>query len=161
MTPAIELLKQHHIAHQMHEYRHEQKQESNDGPAYGAEAAAKLGIDEAFVFKTLIINVDDRNLAVAVIPVSAMLSMKLIARALGGKKAVMASQAQAERSSGYVLGGISPLGQKKRLRTIIDRTATDLPTIFISAGRRGLEIELAAEDLRQLTEGVFANLQQC
>jgi len=155
MTPAIDLLKQHNISYTLHEYSHDP-----GNRAYGIEAAAKLGIDEVRVFKTLIVSLDEHDLAVAVIPVAAMLSMKLVARALGGKKAVMATQAQAERSSGYVLGGISPLGQKRRLKTVIDAGALALPSIFISAGRRGLEIELTAADLMRLVDGTSADLAQ-
>jgi Cys-tRNA(Pro)/Cys-tRNA(Cys) deacylase len=159
MTPAIDLLKQHRVDHRVHEYSLELSKDTAN-QAYGVEAAAKLGLDEALVFKTLIVNLDDHSLAVAIIPVAAKLSMKLMARALGGKKVVMATQAQAERSSGYVLGGISPLGQKRSLKTVIDTSAGELPAIFVSAGRRGLEIELAVKDLGRLTQGSFAHLLQ-
>ncbi|MFT4633250.1 MAG: Cys-tRNA(Pro)/Cys-tRNA(Cys) deacylase [Candidatus Pseudothioglobus sp.] len=163
MTPAIDLLKQHRINHRILEYGHAHSpipKNETVNQAYGVQAAAKLGLDETLVFKTLIVKLDDHDLVVAVIPVNAMLSMKLIARALNGKKAVMATQAQAERSSGYVLGGISPLAQKKWLKTVIDSSAMKLAAIYVSAGRRGLEIEVAPDDLGQLTQAVFAHLTQ-
>lgn len=155
MTPAIKLAAKNHINHQVHEYQHDPASES-----YGLEAAQKLGIPEAQVFKTLVVKIDQKELAVAVIPVSAMLSMKLMAKASGAKKATMAPQLEVERSTGYVLGGVSPLGQKKRLKTYIDRSAQQLSTMFVSAGRRGLEIELAPEDLIKLCSGAFVELCQ-
>ncbi|HEY5733850.1 MAG TPA: YbaK/EbsC family protein, partial [Gammaproteobacteria bacterium] len=112
------------------------------------------------VFKTLVVHLDNNDLAVAVVPVSASLSMKLMARAAGAKKAAMADRAEAERSTGYVLGGVSPLGQKKRLKTIIDMTAAEFDSIFVSAGRRGLEIELKPDDLKTLTSGMYADIRQ-
>jgi len=153
MTPAIDLARKSKITHKVHEYTHDASSES-----YGLEAAEKLGIPQERVFKTLVVNIDSKMLAVGVVPVSAMLSMKLIAKAVGGKKAVMADKSDVERSTGYVLGGVSPLGQKKRLKTVIDSSAHNFDTIFVSAGRRGLEIELAAEDLGMLLDGVFANI---
>jgi Cys-tRNA(Pro)/Cys-tRNA(Cys) deacylase len=155
MTPAIILAKQNNIVHRIHEYEHDSASES-----FGLEAAEKLGISAERVFKTLVVNVDSKNLAVGVIPVSSMLSMKLFAKAVGGKKAVMAEQPDVERSTGYVLGGVSPLGQKKRLETVIDSSAKNFDTIYVSAGRRGLEIELSPEDLRILVSGVFASICQ-
>jgi len=152
MTPAINAAKKAKIPFNVHEYVHDPA-----CAAYGLEAAEKLNIDPQRVFKTLIADLGD-ELAVAIIPVTAMLSLKLLAKAAGAKKAAMADKGAAERSTGYVLGGISPLGQKKRLRTMIDLSALDHPTIHVSAGRRGLEIELAPEDLRRLTSAQFANL---
>lgn len=153
MTPAINLAKKAKIPHNIHEYSHDTNSES-----YGLEAAEKLQVAPERVFKTLVVNLDNKELAVAVVPVSTMLSMKLIAKAAGAKKANMAPQADVERSTGYVLGGVSPLGQKKRLKTFIDSSATNFPTMFISAGRRGLEIELAANDLGKLTNAKFVSL---
>lgn len=153
MTPAINLAKKAKISHTIHEYQHDSSSES-----YGLEAAEKLGIDAAQVFKTLVVCLDNKQLAVGVVPVSAMLSMKQIAQAAGAKKAVMADKNDVARSTGFVLGGVSPLGQKKRLTTIIDASAQNYTSIFVSAGRRGLEIELAATDLQKLTNGKFAEI---
>ncbi|WP_455208680.1 Cys-tRNA(Pro) deacylase [Kaarinaea lacus] len=155
MTPAINLAKKLKIAHIVHEYIHDP-----DSSAYGLEAAEKLQVSPDRVFKTLIVSMDTRELVVAVIPVASMLSMKLIAKAVGAKKAEMASRSDAERSSGYVLGGISPMGQRKKLKTIIHITAKAYPTIYVSAGRRGLEIELSPEDLRQTVTGKYAEICQ-
>lgn len=153
MTPAINLLKKQKIAHIVHEYVH-----NTASASYGLEAAEKLGIAPERVFKTLVLALDSKALAVAVLPVSAQLNMKQAAKALGVKKAAMAAQADVERSTGYVLGGVSPLGQKKLLATAIDDSAREFTSIYISAGRRGLELELAAEDLCTMTRAVFAPL---
>ena len=155
MTPAINLLKQTKTPHKIHEYLHDPNAES-----YGLEAAHKLGVPDTRVFKTLVVNLDNKELVVGIIPVSAMLSMKSIAKAAGGKKAEMAAPKDVERTTGYVLGGVSPLGQKKRLKTVIDVSAQQFPTIYISAGRRGLEIELSPVDLAQLVNAVFAEICQ-
>lgn len=155
MTPGINLAKKAKISFKVHEYIHDPSSES-----YGLEAAEKLGIPVDRVFKTLIVSLDNRELAVGVIPVSSMLGMKLIAKAVGAKKANMASAVDVERSTGYVLGGVSPLGQKKQLKTFIDLSAEKFETIFVSAGRRGLEIELNPVDLRKLTNGRFTELCQ-
>ncbi len=155
MTPAINVAKKKKIAYKVHQYTHDPASES-----YGKEAAEKLGLEEERVYKTLVVQLDNGKLAVAVIPVSSMLSMKLIAKAAGAKKAAMADKELVERSTGYVLGGVSPLGQKKRLATIIDSTATNFSTIFVSAGRRGLEIELNTSDLASLTGAAFAEIRQ-
>ena len=155
MTPGINVARQNKIVHRVHEYTHDASSES-----YGFEAADKLGVPGAQVFKTLVVALDSKELAVGVIPVSSMLSMKLIAKAAGAKKAAMADPADVERSTGYVLGGVSPLGQKKRLKTIIDSSAEKFATIYVSAGRRGLEIELSPMDLKKLTNGVFAEICQ-
>ena len=155
MTPGINIAKKSKITHKVHEYPHDPSSES-----YGLEAAEKLGVAEARVFKTLVVNLDNKELAVGVIPVSSMLSMKLIAKTAGAKKAAMAAQADVERSTGYVLGGVSPLGQKKRLKTIIDSTAKQFSTIYVSAGRRGLEIELSPDDLTRLVNGAYAEICQ-
>ncbi len=155
MTPAINLAKKAKVQHTIHQYQHDSTAES-----YGGEAAEKLGVDEARVFKTLVVELDNGSLAVAVLPVSAMLSMKLMATACKVKKASMAQQAAVHRSTGYVLGGVSPLGQKKRLKTIIDKSALALDTIYVSAGKRGLEIELSAHDLAKLLNADFSEIQQ-
>ena len=155
MTPGINVAKKAKVAHKIHEYVHDASSES-----YGLEAAEKLGVSPDRVFKTLVVTLDGKDMAVGVLPVSAMLSMKLIAKAAGAKKAVMAAPADVERSTGYVLGGVSPLGQKKRLKTIIDASAKSHATIYISAGRRGLEIELSPEDLATLVGATFADICQ-
>jgi Cys-tRNA(Pro)/Cys-tRNA(Cys) deacylase len=120
------------------------------GLSFGEEAAEALGVESARVFKTLVAQIDG-GLWVAVVPVSAQLDLKALANAAGGKRAAMADPAHAERSSGYVVGGISPLGQRKRLPTVVDSSALDHPSIFVSGGRRGLDLELAGSDLVELT----------
>lgn len=155
MTPAINAAKKNKITHKIHQYAHDPAHDS-----YGKEAAEQLGITEERVYKTLVVQLDKRSLTVAVIPVSSMLSMKQIAKAAGGKKAAMADKELVERTTGYVLGGVSPLGQKKRLLTVIDSSAKDFSTIFVSAGRRGLEIELNPDDLAALTTATFAKIRQ-
>ena len=155
MTPGINVAKKNKVPHTIHEYSHDESSES-----YGLEAAEKMGVPEERVFKTLVVSLDNRELVVGVIPVSSMLSMKLIAKAAGAKKAAMADKSDVERSTGYVLGGVSPLGQKKRLKTIIDSSANNYPTVYVSAGRRGLEIELSPDDLTKLTSGVLAEICQ-
>jgi Cys-tRNA(Pro)/Cys-tRNA(Cys) deacylase len=155
MTPAILVAKKAKISYTLHEYAHNPTTGS-----YGSEAAEKMGAPEARVFKTLVVNLDNRELVVGVIPVSSMLSMKLIAKAAGAKKATMAAAADVERSTGYVLGGVSPLGQKKRIKTFIDASAEHFSSVYVSAGHRGLEIELSPDDLKNLTNGVFAEICQ-
>lgn len=151
MTPAIDLLKKAKAAHRVHSYNHDPKAAS-----YGLEAAEKLDLQPARVFKTLLAASEKGELLVAVVPVAGSLDLKALAQAAAVKKAEMADPAAAQRSTGYLLGGISPLGQKKRLRTFIDLSAQQYPSIYVSAGRRGLEVELAAELLAQLTQAVFA-----
>jgi Cys-tRNA(Pro)/Cys-tRNA(Cys) deacylase len=153
MTPAVNVVKKKKIFHKVHQYSHDPSHDS-----YGQEAAEKLGIAEERVYKTLVVQLGPQNLAVAVIPVSTMLNMKLIAQATGAKKAAMAPKALVEKTTGYVLGGVSPLGQKKRLSTVIDRSAKDFSTIFVSGGRRGLDIELNPDDLATLTAATFAEI---
>ena len=155
MTPAINAAKKAKIVYTIHQYVHEPTTAS-----FGKEAAEKLGLDEARVFKTLVVELDQGNLAVGIIPVSAMLSMKQLAKAAGAKKAAMADKGAVERATGYVLGGVSPLGQKKRLPTFIDGSATAFPTVFVSGGRRGLEIELKPADLANLTGAKFAEISE-
>ncbi|MGS0676811.1 Cys-tRNA(Pro) deacylase [Shewanella sp. 30m-9] len=151
MTPAIDLLVKHKIAHQVHEYQHDPACH-----AYGLEAAEKIGVSPELVFKTLVVKLDAKQLAVAIIPVAEKLSMKAIAKATKAKKAVMAEGVEVQRSSGYVLGGVSPLGQKRQLITVIDESAASLDKMFVSGGRRGLDIELAPEDIKQLLKAQFA-----
>jgi Cys-tRNA(Pro)/Cys-tRNA(Cys) deacylase len=149
-TPATTVLKQRKVAHRLHTYEHDPRAAS-----YGVDAAVALGVDPGLCFKTLVAEVDG-VLTVAVVPVTGSLDLKRLAAAVGGKRAAMADPAAAERSSGYVRGGISPLGQRKRLRTVIDSSASPLAAMYVSAGRRGLEIELAPADLASLTGAIFA-----
>lgn len=151
MTPAIDLLKKAKAEHQVHSYSHDPK-----APSYGLEAAEKLGLDPVRVFKTLLAASEKGELLVAVVPVAGSLDLKALAHAAGVKKADMADPQAAQRATGYLLGGISPLGQKKRLRTFIDESARQHATIYVSAGRRGLEVELGAELLALHTQGQFA-----
>ena len=151
MTPAVKLAKKEKIAHTTHEYQHD----SNAG-SYGLEAAEKMAVAAERIFKTLVVDVGDKKLVVAVVPVTAMLNLKAIAKTAKAKKAIMADKNDVMRSTGYVLGGVSPLGQKKRLLTVIDSSAQAHDTIYVSAGRRGLEIELSPLDLKQLTNAEFA-----
>lgn len=153
MTPAIDLAKSRRIPFQVHEYQHDPAAGS-----FGLEAVEKLALSPQQVFKTLVVKLDGQHLAVAVIPVENQLNMKSMARACGVKKAAMAEPAEVQRATGYVLGGVSPLGQKKRLPTVIDASAQQQPTMFVSAGRRGLEIELQPQDLCSLLQGQFAHL---
>src|ERR1039457_1456202 len=138
----------------MHAYQHDPRH-----AAYGAEASEALGIPPERVFKTLITDVHG-TLTVAVLPVAANLDLKALAAAAGGKRAALADVAAAERATGYVAGGISPLGQRKRLPVIVDASALDLATIFCSAGRRGLQIELAPADLVRAAKAVGARIAQ-
>lgn len=151
MTPALDLLKKAGAEHRIHSYEHDPKAAS-----YGLEAAEKLALQPAQVFKTLLAATEKHELLVAVVPVVGTLDLKALAHAAGAKKCEMADPAAAQRSTGYLLGGISPLGQKKRLRTFIDQSAQPFDTIFVSAGRRGLEVELAPALLAQHTQGRFA-----
>ncbi|MBK1673415.1 Cys-tRNA(Pro) deacylase [Ectothiorhodospira shaposhnikovii] len=155
MTPGVQQVKKAGVVHTVHAYDHDP---SSD--AYGKEAAQKLGLPEDRVFKTLVVSLDGNALAVAVVPVASMLSMKGIARAAGARKAAMADKTLVERTTGYVLGGVSPLGQRKRLTTYIDDSAQGFPTMFVSAGRRGLQIELSPLDLARLTQARFVPLCQ-
>jgi Cys-tRNA(Pro)/Cys-tRNA(Cys) deacylase len=156
MTPAINAAKQGNVQFRVHEYMHDPKAES-----YGEEAAEKLDLPLERVFKTLVVELDGKTLAVAVVPVAGKLDMKAGAAALGAKKCEMAARKDVERATGYLLGGISPLGQKKRLPTLIDISAKDFGTLFVSAGRRGLEIELAPDDLARLTGARFMAISRC
>ncbi len=151
MTPAIDLLKKAKADFRVHAYEHDPKSAS-----YGLEAAEKLGLDAARVFKTLLVCSEKSELLVAVVPVVGSLDLKSLAQAAGVKKVDMADPAAAQRATGYLLGGISPLGQKKRLRTFIDSSAQALPSVYVSAGRRGLEVELTAQVLVEQTNAEFA-----
>ncbi len=153
MTPALDLLKKVCAPHRVHSYEHDPK-----APSYGLEAAEKLGLEPVRVFKTLLASSEKGELLVAVVPVVGSLDLKALAQAAGVKKTEMADPAAAQRATGYLLGGISPLGQKKRLRTFIDSSAQDFTTLYVSAGRRGLEVELAPGVLATQTQATFADI---
>lgn len=144
MTPAVVAARRAGVDFALHEYEHDPAAES-----YGLEAAAKLGVDPLRLFKTLVAEVDGK-LAVAVVPVARSLDLKALAEALGGKRAAMADAAEAERATGYVTGGISPLGQRRRLPAVVDAAALEWESVFVSAGRRGLQISLAPAELVRL-----------
>lgn len=149
-TPATRALDKAKVAYTTHAYEHDPGHQS-----YGLEAAERLGLDAAVVFKTLVAAVDGQ-LTVAIVPVERQLDLKALAAARKAKKAQMADVKQAERTTGYVAGGISPLGQRKALPTVVDESATAHPTIHVSGGRRGLEIELRPDDLVRLTRATLA-----
>lgn len=149
-TPATVALTRAGVAFTLHEYIHDPRAAS-----YGLEAAEALGVDAARVFKTLMATVDGR-LAVGIVPVVGQLDLKALARALSGSRAAMAEVATAERATGYVAGGISPIGQKRAHPTVLDASAEDHGTIFVSGGRRGLDLEIAPVDLIAVTRAVVA-----
>jgi Cys-tRNA(Pro)/Cys-tRNA(Cys) deacylase len=149
-TPAVVALERAGVRFTSHVYEHDPAAAS-----YGLEAAERLDLDPRAVFKTLVAEVDGR-LVVAVVPVSGQLHLKALAAAVGGKRAALADPAAAERSTGYVVGGISPLGQKKRLETVLDASADELPTIYVSGGKRGLDLGVAPADLVVLLDATVA-----
>lgn len=153
MTPAIQQAKQAKINFQVHEYTHDPRAQ-----AYGLEAAQALGVDAARVFKTLLVTIDGdkKKLAVGIVPVAQFLNLKQLAKALNVKIVEMAEPKDAERTTGYIVGGISPLGQKKRLPTVLDESALAFASIYVSGGKRGLDIELSSADLLKLTQGKAA-----
>lgn len=149
-TPATVLLQRHGVDHTLQAYDHH-----DDATAFGPEAAAALGVDPRRIFKTLVADVAGR-LVVGVVPVASQLDLKALAAAVGAKKAQLADPAAAERSTGYVRGGISPIGQRTPLTTVIDASATEFTTVLVSAGRRGLQVELAPADLVAITGATTA-----
>lgn len=149
-TPATSALTKAEIGFTLHPYEHDPRSQ-----AYGDEASASLRVDPARMFKTLIASVDGK-LACAVVPVVARLDLKAFAAALGGKRAELAEPAAAARATGYVVGGISPIGQKQRLRLVVDSSASGFDTVYVSAGKRGLQVELAPADLITVTGATTA-----
>ena len=153
MTPAINLVKKHRLKFTVHEYQHDPAAVS-----YGLEAAEKLNVAAAWVFKTLVVETDTHKLAVAILPVDQQLNFKKMAKALKVKKVQMAETTKVERITGYVLGGVSPLGQKKRLATVIHQSAASLTDMYISAGKRGLELQMTPTDLQSLLMASFSDI---
>ena len=152
-TPALVALAAAGVPHTAHVYEHD----ASSPVGYGLEAAQVLGIPPEQVYKTLMATVDGA-LTVAVVPVTRMLDLKALAQAVGGKKAAMADRSAAERATGYVVGGISPLGQKSAHPTVVDETVWLFDTVFVSGGRRGLDVELAPDDLVRLTVATVADI---
>lgn len=156
MTPAVRAAIAAGVPHRVLAYTHDPA-----APAYGPEAAALLGLDPRAVFKTLVVELEGARgaaLAVALVPVDRQLDLKAAATALGAKRASLADVASAERATGYVVGGISPLGQRRALPTVVDASALALDECYVSAGRRGLELALAPADLLRLTRGTTASI---
>lgn len=151
-TPALLVLQREGVDVSIHAYEHDPAANS-----FGMEAAEALGLDPAVVYKTLLAEVDGAP-TVAIVPVTGQLDLKALASARGGKRAQMMAVAAAERLTGYVAGGISPIGQRKALPTVIDQSAQDLPTMYVSGGRRGLDIGIAPTDLVQLTGATYATI---
>ena len=155
MTPAIQALKKLGVAHSVHRY----EVSGDEDVTYGEAVAAAIGADPATVFKTLVAQLNTGELVVAIVPVTSTLDLRALAAAADAKRASMAAPAAAERSSGYVTGGISPFGQRRKLRTFVDGSAERFATVFVSAGRRGLQMSLATPDLlRGCSAAVVAGL---
>lgn len=153
MTPAVLTLQKAKAVFQVHQYEHDP-----DVASYGLEAAHKLGVNAQAVFKTLVAETDKGELLVAIVPVCEKLNLKQLAKAAGCKKTEMAKPEKVQRSSGYVLGGVSPIGQKKPLTTFVHQSAQGLSALYVSGGRRGLEIELAPDVLADITGARFVDL---
>lgn len=151
-TPATALLRREAVPYTLHPYEHDPRAE-----AYGDEAAAALGIEPDRIFKTLIATVDG-ELVCAVVPVAGRLDLKALAAAVGGKRAEMGDPTAAARATGYVVGGISPISQKTRLPVVLDETVQLFDTVFVSAGKRGLQVELDPDDLQRVTSGRYADI---
>jgi Cys-tRNA(Pro)/Cys-tRNA(Cys) deacylase len=158
-TPAIELLRRAGIEHRVHAYSPAERtgRARGERPNYGREAAEALDVDPDRIYKTLVVSVDDR-IVLAVVPVAAELDLKRLADAIGGRRAVLAEPSAAERATGYVIGGISPLGSRRSLPVVLDAGAAAQATVFVSAGRRGLQVELAPADLARLARAVQARI---
>jgi Cys-tRNA(Pro)/Cys-tRNA(Cys) deacylase len=158
-TRAIELVRRAGIEHRVHEYQPPERHGRAHGtrPAYGLEAAEALGVEPERIYKTLVAVVDGR-LALAIVPVARELDLKRLADAVGGRRAELAEPSIAERATGYVIGGISPLGSRRGLPVVLDTSAADHATVYVSAGRRGLQLELAPADLAKLTSAIRAHI---
>ena len=152
MTPATKLLKANKIEFSIHEYEHDANAKS-----FGLEAAEKLNLRVEEVFKTLLVT-DEKNYFVAILPVHHQLNLKKVAQAVGAKKLKMSAPKDAERLTGYLVGGISPVGQKKRLKTVIDQSAVQLEKLYVSGGKRGLDIGLKPQDLAKVLSATFADV---
>jgi Cys-tRNA(Pro)/Cys-tRNA(Cys) deacylase len=152
MTPAVVALRSAGVGFTVHEYAHDPRSDS-----FGLEAAAELGLDPDRVYKTLLAAADG-DLVVAVVPVSGRLDLKALARAVGASKAAMAEVRAAERATGYVAGGISPFGQKRPHPTVVDESVELWPTVYVSGGRRGLDVEIAPADLIEVTGAILADV---
>lgn len=152
MTPACKVLKSNKIDFSIHEYEHDVNAKS-----FGLEAAEKLGLNVEEVFKTLMVT-DDKNYFVAILPVNYQLNLKKVASAFGCKKLHMADPKVTERLTGYLVGGISPIGQKKRLKTVIDASATALNKMYVSGGKRGLDVGLKPQDLSDVLGAAFVDI---
>lgn len=152
MTPATKLLKANKIDFSIHEYEHDANAKS-----FGLEAAEKLNLRVEEVFKTLLVT-DEKNYFVAILPVHHQLNLKKVAQAVGAKKLKMSDPKDAERLTGYLVGGISPVGQKKRLKTVIDQSAQQLVKLYVSGGKRGLDIGLKPQDLAKVLSATFADV---
>ncbi len=157
MTPAVRLLKKQNIPYEIHEYQHDKANHD-----FGKEAAEKLGLDQNLVFKTLLAcDATDKNkLVVAIVPVAGLLDLKALAKAAKIKKMAMAEPMHAERVTGYIVGGISPIAQKKRLPTFLDSSAAGLETLYISGGKRGLDLALSCEGLMKATGATLADIRE-
>lgn len=153
MTPAINLLKKYKCDFKIHKYVHDPECIN-----FGEEAALKLGLDENQVYKTLLVELTPKELVVCVIPVSKQLSLKHVAESFKVKKAVMANKDEAQKVTGYLLGGISPLGQKKLLRTLVDESAKNYKSIFVSGGKRGLDIEVKSDDICSIVKADYSHI---
>ena len=153
MTPAINLLKKEKCDFKIHKYDHDPECTN-----FGEEAAQKLGLDENQVYKTLLVELTPKELVVCVLPVANQLSLKDVANAFDVKKALMANKDEAQKVTGYLLGGISPLGQKKLLRTLLDESVNKFETIFVSGGKRGLDIEVKPKDLQKLLKAKITKI---
>lgn len=154
MTPAVDALTSANVAFTLHEYDHDR-----NAVSYGLEAAEMLGVEADRVFKTLLASLDGR-LVVGVVPVTARLDLKALARALGGSRAEMAEVRAAERATGYVAGGISPFGQKRAHPTVVDETVQLWDTVYVSGGRRGLDLEIAPDDLVEVTGAILRDISR-